>query len=707
MADEHGNSTVSRARNAVKALFTAGPPAQRVAPRDPGPLVVEWRHTLRSRLLVFAAVFAVWTVGIEARLLYLQVFQHEYMQSLANRQQLRTVKVSPKRGEIFDRNGHLLAYSVDADTIAADPSDIQNPEEAARLVCDALQTCDQQQRREIVERLRRKGQFVYIARQVSPDAAGRVRALQLPGIALYKESRRYYPKKELAAHVLGYVGLDNVGLGGLESTYDARVRGSEGKLLVQADARQRAVAIREERLPTAGDSLELTIDQYLQHIAERELRAGVEASNAAAGTAIIMQPRTGEILALANWPTFNPNAFRNVDRDTRRNRAVQEVYEPGSTFKVVTASAAIEEQVIGPNDFIDCAPGFITFAGRPPIRDVHAYGMLSFTDVIVKSSNVGAIKAGLRLGPERLGRYVTRFGFGQTLAPDFRGESAGRVWSPESLDSSALASMSMGYQVSVTPLQMASAVSAVANGGTLFEPRVVRAFITDGRRDEQAPKALQRAIAPATAATLTAIMEAVVERGTARRAQVPGYTIAGKTGTASKIVNGRYSKSDYNASFVGFAPSRNPELTIIVVIDSPRGSGSSYYHGGLAAAPVFQRIAAASLRHLGVPTTLNAPPPVMVSKPADDEVGPRTVRAPVVAATALDDAESGLMPDLRGLSMREAVRALTQIGLTARIKGNGFVVDQAPEPGTPLVRASVALTLGRRAPVVHAGGPQQ
>ena len=707
MADDHGSSRFKLPTRSVAELFRASAPAQRVARREPAPSPLEWRSTMHGRLVVFALVFAVWTVGIEARLLYLQVFQHSALQARADRQQIKTVKLSPKRGEIFDRNGRLLAYSVDADTIAADPSKVTDPDDTARLVCEALTTCDATLRADMAQRLRRKGQFVYLARRVGPDAGNRVKALELPGVMLYKESQRYYPKKELASHVLGYVGLDNNGLAGLESTYESRIRGKEGWIKIQEDGREQAIAIREERLPTAGDGLELTIDQYLQHIAERELRAGVEEDNAIGGTAIIMQPQTGEILALANWPTFNPNLFNTADPVARRNRAVQDMYEPGSTFKVVTASAALEEQVIHPDDPIDCAPGYITFPGRPPIRDVHVYGVLPFTDVIVKSSNVGAIKVGLKLGPERLGRYVTRFGFGQALAPDFRGENAGMVWNPARLDSSALASISMGYQVGVTPLQMASAVSAVANGGTLLEPRVVRAFIHNGHRELVAPKALRRAINADTAATLTEIMEAVVDRGTGKPAQVAGYTIAGKTGTASKLINGRYSRSEYNASFVGFVPSRKPELTIVVVIDSPHGRG---YYGGTVAAPVFQRIAAAALRHLGVGPTLNAPPPVLVASRDDQQASEVSQRSTASArlAPATDAAQAGMMPDLRGLSAREAVRMLMRIGMTAQLKGDGFVLDQAPQAGLRLIRGDAAtLTLGRRAPVVPAGGPPQ
>jgi cell division protein FtsI (penicillin-binding protein 3) len=505
--------------------------------------------------------------------------------------------------------------------------------------------------------------------------------------------------------VLGYVGVDNTGLAGLESTYDAQVRGREGKVLIQTDARQHALQSRVDRPATAGASIELTIDQFLQHIAERELRAGIEANRAAGGTAIVIEPQSGEILALANWPTFNPNSFGKAEDLERRNRAIQDLYEPGSTFKVVTASAALEESVVKPTDPIDCAPGYITFPGRPPIDDMRRYGVLAFSDVIVKSSNVGAIRVGLRLGPERLGRYVSRFGFGQPIGPDFRGESPGIVWNPARLDASALASVSMGYQVGVTPLQMAAAVGSVANGGSLVEPRVVRAFIKDGRRVPVARRVLRRTISAGTAAELTAIMEAVVDRGTAKAAQIEGYTIAGKTGTASKLVNGRYSKSEYNASFVGFVPSRQALLTIIVVIDSPHGAG---YTGGVVAAPIFKRIAEASLRHLGVPPTINAVPPVLVTRNATgpDPVVSRAEREAAVVEAAMP-LMPGTMPDLHGHSAREALRILTGIGLMARIVGQGFVIEQSPESGAALSGGEVGiLKLGRHAPPPDAQLPK-
>jgi cell division protein FtsI (penicillin-binding protein 3) len=673
---------------------------------EPAP-APDWRDVVRSRLMVGAMVFAVWTVGIEARLLYLQVFQYSEMMARADRQRLNTLEAPARRGDILDRNGRVLAYSVDADSIFADPSEIKDPEGVASAICRALERCDAADRAAIGKSLRRSGQFAYVARKVSPEEEERVRALGIKGIGVVKESRRFYPKRELLAHVLGYVGSENVGLGGLESAYDGLIRGRAGKVLVQRDAKRNALTSHVEREATAGATLELSIDQYLQNIAERELEAGVREFGAAGGSVVVMDPTTGEILAMANAPTFNPNVYTRVPEQNRRNRAIQDLYEPGSTFKIVTAAAALEEGLITPEDKIDVSAGLIRLAGGRVVDDVHRYGVLSFTDVIVKSSNVGAIKVGFRLGAERLSRYVARFGFGHTIVSDFRGENPGIVWEPTRLDDGAVASVSMGYQVGVTPMQMAAAVSSVANGGTLLEPHVVRATIKDGRRAEVAPKTVRRTISERTAGQLTAIMESVVEEGTAKKAQIPGYTIAGKTGTAHKVIDGRYSPTEYNASFVGFLPSRKPALTIVVVIDSPHGSG---YMGGAVAAPIFKRIAEASLRHLGIAPTVNQPPPVLVADRTrhveDQPIAPQPVN--YVPPQPQPQLAEGFMPDLRGLSAREALRTLTRVGVTARLNGSGFVIDQSPAPGSAIVPGdNCTLKLGRRPLLPAATGAQQ
>ncbi|MGE0041275.1 MAG: penicillin-binding protein [Vicinamibacterales bacterium] len=653
-----------------------------------------WRPTIRRRLMVAAALFVLWAVGIEARLFFLQVSSHDDLMARAARQQQKTVEAPAKRGEIFDRAGRMLAYSVDADTVYAVPTEIKDPAAAAAALCEAFGDCTARERQQLVERFGRDREFVYVRRRVSPAEARRVAALDLAGIGFMKESRRFYPNRELAAHLLGYVGVDNVGLSGIEAAYDKVIRGRAGTLLVQTDARQHAFG-RLERTPTSGGSLELTIDEQLQYIVERELEAGVIENRAASGSAVVMNPQTGEILALANYPTFNPNVYGRASSASRRNRAVQDLYEPGSTFKIVTASAALEERVVQPEELIDATGGSIRLGGWRTVRDTHDYGVMTFRDVIVKSSNVGAIKVGLRLGAERLGLYINRFGFGQRSSPDFPGENPGIVWDPAKLNDSALGSVSMGYQVGVTPIQMAAAVSTVANGGHLVQPRVVHAVVRDGVRTVIQPKVVRDVIKPETAAILTGIMEEVVARGTATLAQVPGFTVAGKTGTAAKLVNGRYSKSEYNASFVGFVPSRDPRLTIIVVIDSPKAKG---YYGGGVAGPVFQRIATASLRQLGIAPTLNAAPPVVVARHA---ASPLTATSASLVEPAIVTLQAGptrdsVVPDLRGLSARDALRTLARLGLTARLSGDGVVVEQSLEAGSPLERgATCTLVLGR------------
>ena len=665
-----------------------------------------WRPTIRRRILVAASVFALWTIGIEARLVFLQVVSHADLSSRAEKQQLRTQTLPAKRGEIFDRRGRLLAYSVDVDTIYAVPYEIRDARKTAAALCGALTECSRKEQQAIAERLGADRPFTYVRRRITPLEARNIAGLKLDGIGFMKESRRFYPNKELAAHLLGYVGLDNAGLSGLEAAYDKVIRGKEGRLIAHTDARQQTFSGRLDKAPTAGGSLELTIDEQLQYIVERELRAGVEHNNADGGAAVLMDPRTGEILAIASWPTFNPNAYNAATEVARRNRAVQDIYEPGSTFKVVTVAAALEENILPLDAIIDTNPGVIRFGSR--VIDEYGgrnLGALSLTDVIVRSSNVGAVRIGLRLGAERFGLYATRFGFGKPTSPDFPGESPGILWSPAKLNEGGIASMSMGYQVGVTPLQMTAAMNAVANGGTWIEPRIVRSMMRDGVRTKVEPRITRRVISKETALEMLPILEKVVTDGTARGAfkDFAGYTVAGKTGTADKLVNGRYVGSMQNVSFLGFVPSRNPVVTGIVMIDNPRVANDT---GGGVAAPIFRRIADAAMRHLGVPYNVNAPAPVMVARRESEgpEVTPSRrivpVQPPQPAFVTVPggSGQAAVIPDLRGASAREALRTLAQLGLTARIQGRGFVVEQSPEPGTPLERGiTCTLVLDRDA----------
>ena len=664
-----------------------------------------WRRAYRRRLLMVGVVLAMWTAGIQARLVYLQVIRHPAYLAKANNQQMDVETLMPKRGEVLDRNGDVLAYSVDADTVVASPRLVKDPAATAQALCRVFTDCTTKELVEITAQLSRTNHYVYVRRGVSPEMARRVMKLELPGVRLDTETKRYYPKRELAAHVLGFVGRDNNGLGGVEQAFDNQIRGKAGRVLRLTDAQHRSVNSRVELEPTMGATLELTIDQAIQHFAERELLAAVELHRATGGTVIVMEPATGDILALANYPFFNPNDPGSVGDDLRRNRATQEVYEPGSTFKLVTAAAALEEGVLTPSDLIDTSPGLIRIGSRKPIADTHNYGVLTFEDVIVKSSNVGAIKAGRKIGAERLNRYVHRLGFGERIGADFRGVSPGIVWPPEKLDDSALASVSMGYQISVTPLQMVTAAAAVANGGTLMQPRLVRAVIRDGSRREIDPVTVRTAVSASTAATLTTIMEGVVERGTATRAKIDGYQVAGKTGTAKKAVPGGYSDWAYSGSFVGFVPARRPRLAILVVIDEPRIGG---YYGGTVAAPVFQKVALAAMQYLGVPRSINPTAPVIVATDATLLARPGA-RTPAMQAASYTTDGQVLMPDVSGLGARDAMRVLTRAGLSVRVSGTGVVVAQFPAAGTPVETGDAGvlrLDRTRPSPAPGTGGGQ-
>ncbi len=648
-----------------------------------------WREVLRPRVRLAACVMVLWGVAIAGRLVQLQVVDHDFYVQRAGDQQEHAIETPARRGELLDRGGRVLAYDVAADTVIAEPRKVGDAADTARRLCGVMScTADRQDRIESI--LAGDRAFAYVERQVSPRVAEQMRALDLDGIDFVKENRRYYPNGRLAAHLLGHAGVDNQGLHGLESLYDETLAGEPGRILVQRDAQQQAFS-RVERRPTAGVSLELSIDSFVQHVAERELRAAVREHGADGGSVVVLDPRTGDILALANEPTFDPNAWRRASADTRRNRATQDVYEPGSTFKIVTASAALEERMVRPDDVIDVHPGVIHFGGTP-IRDIRNYGALTFADVIVKSSNVGTSQVGVALGADRLNRYVRRFGFGQTSARDFPGESRGIVHDALRLREGELARVAMGYNVSVTPLQMAVAMNAVANRGELLAPRLVRAELHGGVRKEVSVRAVRRVIGARTAATLTRIMTDVVARGTARAAHIPGYSVAGKTGTAEKLLpGGGYSWTDHVASFAGFAPSTRPELTVLVVVDGVAG------FGGAVAAPVFRRIGEAVLPHLGVAPDLDEAPPLLVPPDPAPFPGVRPVLARADDGSGPRPEGPGVMPDLQGLGARAALAAATDLGLSARISGRGVVTRQAPAAGDEIAPGQMLmLTLERR-----------
>ena len=638
---------------------------------------IDWRVTLRRRIGVAAVLLGIWAVGIEAKLIYLQVFQQDFLAARARQQQEGSVPVPATRGDVLDRNGHVLATSADVKSVFVVPSEIKDKPAAIELLCRALKNCTPSTRSELLKRFNRQKAFAWVQRMVSTEQYQRVAALKLSYVGFRDESRRYYPNKQLAAHLLGWVGIENDGLAGIEFAYNNQIRGKDGTSLIHFDGR-RNVFSRVEEPPTQGSTVELTIDEYIQHVVERELQVAIAHHRALSGSAIVMRPSTGEVLAMASAPSFDPNEFTDAKDFQRRNRAVQDSYEPGSTFKLMTASAAIEERLMPIDAMIDTTPGHLRI-GNQVYSDTSNHGVLSFADVIADSSNVGAIKVGMKVGVDRLSRYVERYQFGRPVSRDFLGENPGRVWKADQWTELALASISIGYQVAVTPLQMLGAVSSIANRGEYVEPRVVRALYRDGRRYVVSRNVLSQTVNLETAATLTGIMEGVVEHGTGKNAQIPGFTVAGKTGTSAKLVDGRYSKTDYNASFVGFVPSRAPEIAIIVVIDSPRGQ----YYGGSVAAPVFQKIAESTLRYLGVAPTVNPGAPVLLAATGDGARIPAVATEPLPSISLVVDVPPGTIPDLRGMSARDANRTLVKLGLLADISGDGFVVSQTPPPGVP------------------------
>ena len=672
--------------------------------------VINWPALFGRRLGVLAIIFGVWVAGLEARLFYLQVIGHDELMAQASRQQEDRETVPGTRGDIVDRNGSVLAMSVRGHALMAARRLVTDPDALAARVCAVLDKCNADERRAMAQLMRpvkgRASGYPFLRREITDEEVAKVDALNEPALRIDNAIHRYYPNGETAAHVLGFVNIDNEGQTGIELAQQKKIAGKPGKQIVQVmgGARRTRLSSRVLEQPTTGATVELTIDKQLQFMVERELQAAVTALRAEGGTVIVMDPFTGDILAMANAPTFNPNDVGASPAEARQNRAALQIYEPGSTFKLVTASASLAERHTPFTRVYDCGNGQIRF-GNQVVRDVHSYSALSFQDVFMKSSNVGAIRIGLELGPEVISRYVSRFGFGEKNARDIPHQRVGLVdRNMAAFKDRAVASVSMGYQIGVTPLQMVAAYGSVANGGELIAPRLVRAVVSDGKRIELPKTVIRRTVSADVASQVTSILERVVSKeGTAKAAMIDGYSIAGKTGTAQKIINGRYSHSDHVGSFVGFVPSRNPRVVILAVIDNARGVMG---YGGVVAAPLFKTVAEATLRHIGVAPNVNPGPPVLVASngvppPAEPSVA---IRSAGMMQPEIDlAAREGVMPDVRGLSAREALRVLARVGIEARITGDGFVATQGITPGTPLERGRVCALVLRRQLIPIAG----
>ena len=549
------------------------------------------------RLLILAGFLAFWFLAICIRLVWLQVVDYGEYTQRATRQQQRSIEVAPVRGNIYDRSGNELAMTVNVDSIFAVPSEIPDIHSTAHILGKILKA----DASEIEDRLGNSKAFAWVARKVDNSISARVRALNLKGIYFQKESKRFYPKGELAAQVLGYVNLDDQGKAGIEREFEPTLVGRPGKMLITMDNRRRWLG-RVEKNPEPGENVVLTIDEKIQYIAERELAKAIADTQAHSGTIVVENPHTGEVLALANWPTFNANSSI-VKPEALENHAVSDAYEPGSTFKVVTLAAALEEKITNPNEVIDCQQGSIVVNGLR-IHDHHAYGGLTVTQILEHSSDVGAIKVALRLGEDRFDRYIRAFGFGAQTKIELPSETRGLTKPVSRWSKVSIGAISMGQEIGVSPLQLAAMISTIANDGVYIPPRIV-AGTTPPRSMAQLitfhPALGRRVISPLTAAEMKRMMEGVVLQGTGKRAILDGYSSAGKTGTAQKIdATGHYSHHLHIASFAGFAPVNDPAVTVLVVLDSPAG-GYPRDGGGEVAAPVFSRVAQQVLAYMNVP----------------------------------------------------------------------------------------------------------
>jgi cell division protein FtsI (penicillin-binding protein 3) len=555
------------------------------------------------RLYLLGAVLVVWCASIAFRLVYLQIFRYGQFEQRAQHQQQRTVEVAAKRGNIYDRAGRELAMSISVDSAFAVPTEIPDLAGTLSLISRITGTDP----RELLAKCKASQTFCWVARKADADTAQRIRSLNLRGIYFEKESKRYYPKKELAAQVLGYVGMDDEGLSGIEREYDDQLRGRPGRMLISVDARKKWFG-SVEKAPDPGENVVLTVDEKIQYIAERELATAVQESHAESGTVVVQNPHTGEILALANWPTFNPNSSKQITPSHLKNHAVSDVYEPGSTFKIVTISAALDERLTRPEEVFDCQMGSIVINGHR-IHDWKPFGNLSVSDILAHSSDVGNIKIALRLGDERLYKYIRAYGFGQQTGIELPAETKGLAKPLNRWSKVSIGAISMGQEIGVSPIQLTSMVSTIANDGMWVAPHIVAAT-TEPQAGPQLiafhPTNERQVLQPLTAAQMKQMMQGVVLHGTARRAILEGYSSAGKTGTAQKIdpATGTYSRTKYIASFAGFAPVNNPAVTIAVILDSPIGP----HHGGEVGAPVFQKIAQQVLEYLHTGHDVELPP---------------------------------------------------------------------------------------------------
>lgn len=643
---------------------------------------INW-FKVRVILISFFLFFSF--VLIVGRMFQLQVLKKEQLYKLAARQQSSQIPLVPKRGTIYDRNGNELAVSIEVDSAYAESKKVVEVEKAVQK----LSAIFQGDQKELREKLKSRKSFEWIERKISPKEAEAVKALNLSGIHFLRENKRFYPNSHLAAHIIGFVGLDSKGLEGIELQHDVLLNGKQNILITERDAMGRGIM-------TGGGPYEkeehyrniiLTIDKQIQHVVETELSHSVQKWGANGGMVIVMDPMTGKILALASHPFFNPNQFIQYRPRSWRNRAISDVFEPGSMFKAFLAAAVLEEKVVQPTDSFYCENGFYTVYDRT-IRDHTKHGWLTFHQVIKVSSNIGAAKAAEKIGKERFYRYLCDFGFGEKTRAGLPGEAKGilqhpRYWPPVTLNTIAF-----GQGIAVTGIQMAAAFSAIANGGVLMKPQVVERITDERGKVIQSfqPEAVRRVISEETSRKVIALLKAATEKGGTGEQAVPlGYEVAGKTGTAQKVdsILGGYSEDKFTSGFIGFGPAEEPKIVVLVVIDEPQGST----YGGIVAAPVFRAIVEKVLPHLNI-----LPKGTMIVK-NESELSMKREESrmlPVIDGVKVGKgSERVVMPDLAGLPMRSALSRIEGKGLIIKVSGNGRLVEQVPRAGAVIDKGEI------------------
>jgi cell division protein FtsI (penicillin-binding protein 3) len=658
---------------------------------------------VRLRIGLVALGLLAFGLYISGRFFYLQVIRGPELREEATREYQKYCPILPVRGMIQDRNGTELAVSTRVSSVVAHPSQIKDAARLSRQLAPLLGY----KARDLQEILTRARPFVFVKRHLTPEReeafraweaaeTQKARAAKITGrtdqnaVYLVPEAKRYYPQMGLAGQLLGFCNIDGQGLEGLEIQYDKELFGKPKQCWNMTDARGHIVVTGEKAWDpdVMGNNVVLTLDRTLQYIAEKELNAGVEKFRAAGGMALVMRPQTGEILAMAQTPCIDPNRYGKFDEFARRNRQVTDLLEPGSTFKIFIAAAALDAHVVKASDKFHCENGHWSLGAKEVIHDVHPYGTLTVQQVIQKSSNIGTAKISHKVGPKRLDHYLRDFGFGRRTGILFPGETPGLVKNlvktRSLIDRTTVA---FGQGVSVTPIQMTAALAAMGNGGVLMEPHLVKEVVSPQGEivQEYPPHPVRRVLSQQTASQMMAIMETVTQTGgTAKEAAPPGFTVAGKTGTAQKIVGRAYSHSKFNALFIGLIPAENPVLAITVIVDEPKGA----IFGGVVAAPIFREIAAQSLRVLGYypkepPKDKNEPVLArMLASPADAATGPSVEFNP--PQLEIPPGPLTIMPDLKGYTIRQVLALLNRSGLHCRFEGSGMAVSQEPAPGTAI-----------------------